>query len=66
MSEQKVTPLSILRSAFAALIGVQSNENRERDFQSGRFWHFFIAGGIVTVLFMLGVWLMVKILMSGA
>lgn len=61
-----VSALSILKSAFAAMIGVQSNENRERDFQSGKFWHFFIAGFVMLVLFMLGVWLLVKLIMGAA
>lgn len=60
----KVTAFSIVISAMRAMVGVQSNANRERDFQSGRFWHFFIAGGIVTFLFIGSVWLAVKMLMS--
>ncbi len=59
-----VTPFSILKSALSAMIGVQSNENRERDFKSGKFWHFFFAGFIVLVGFMLVVWLAVKLLMA--
>ena len=46
------------------MIGVQSNENRERDFKSGKFWHFFIAGFIVLIGFMLIVWLLVKLMLS--
>ena len=60
----RVTPFSILKSAFAAMLGVQSNENRERDFNSGKFWHFFVAGFVVTVIFMGLVWLAVKVLLS--
>jgi hypothetical protein len=66
MSEIKsgVTPFSILKSALSAMIGVQSNENRERDFNSGKFWHFFLAGFIVLIGFMLVVWLAVKFLLA--
>jgi hypothetical protein len=66
MSENNsgVTPFSILKSALSAMIGVQSNENRERDFKSGKFWHFFFAGFIVLVAFMVVVWLAVKLLMA--
>jgi hypothetical protein len=66
MSEIKsgVTPFSILKSALSAMIGVQSNENRERDFNSGKFWHFFFAGFIVLVGFMLIVLLAVKLLLA--
>ena len=66
MSDNKfvAATASILKSALSAMIGVQSNENRERDFQSGKFWHFFIAGFIVLVCFMLVVWLAVKLLLG--
>lgn len=63
MSE--VGPLTGLKSAFAGLLGVQSDVNRERDFHSGKFWHFFIAGFIVTGLFLLTVYLVVKFFMLG-
>ncbi len=69
MSEQSnkesVSFLTALRSAFAGLLGVQSNANRERDFNSGKFWHFFMAGVIVTVLFLGAVGLVVKFMMMG-
>lgn len=61
----KVGPLSIIKSALAALFGVQSKANRERDFQSGQFWHFFIAGALVTLLFLGGVYLLARLIMSG-
>ncbi|HPQ97731.1 MAG: DUF2970 domain-containing protein [Thiothrix sp.] len=62
--EKKVNPLSILGSALAGLLGVQSRRNHERDFQSGKFWHFFIAGGIVTLAFILILWLVVKLILA--
>jgi len=66
MSEQnpKVTVFTILRSALSGLIGIQKKENLERDFESGRFWHFFIAGGIVTLLFMVAVWFAVSTMLA--
>jgi Na+-transporting NADH:ubiquinone oxidoreductase subunit NqrB len=68
MSEQNpnVTVFTILRSALAGLVGIQKKENLKRDFESGRFWHFFIAGAIVTLLFMAGVWLAVSTMMAQA
>jgi len=62
----KVTPFTVIRSALSALIGVQSNENRERDFQSGKAWHFIIAGFVVTAGFITMVWLMVKYLLASS
>ena len=63
-NEPKVTPVSIIVSAMRAMIGIQTNANRERDFQSGKFWHFFIAGAIVTILFIGGVWAAMRMLMA--
>lgn len=63
-ASSNVTNFSILKSAMAAMVGIQSNKNRERDFQSGKFWHFIIAGGIVTILFIATVFLMMKWVMA--
>ncbi|WP_448567917.1 DUF2970 domain-containing protein [Thalassotalea ganghwensis] len=42
-----------IKSVLAALLGVQSNQNRERDFTQGKFSHFVIIGLIVVILFVL-------------
>lgn len=60
----KTTVFTILRSALSGLVGIQKRENLERDFESGRFWHFFIAGAIVTVLFMVAVGFAVQTMMA--
>ena len=63
---QDVTFLTILRSVFSSFIGVQSNANRKRDFESGKFWHFF-AAGVVFVLVLLGsIWLLVQYLVAAS
>ena len=62
--KKDISTWTVLLSALAGLIGVQSRKNHERDFASGKFWHFFIAGGIVTVLFITAVWLAVNLLLS--
>ncbi|MEE9321280.1 MAG: DUF2970 domain-containing protein [Granulosicoccus sp.] len=62
----RVTPFTVIKSALSALIGIQSNENRVRDFESGKFWHFVIAGFIVTAGFITMVWLLVKYLLASA
>lgn len=61
--QHDVSHWSVFKSALAGLLGVQKRENLERDFQSGKFWHFFVAGGVVTILFILVVWLAVKLLL---
>lgn len=45
--------LDVVKSVFSAAIGVQSNENRKKDFQHGSLPHYLIVGLIFTVLFIL-------------
>ena len=54
--KQEVTFLTVCFSVFASFFGVQNNKNRKRDFESGKFWHFFTAGLIFVVIFLLIVW----------
>lgn len=39
------------KSVAMAFLGVQSDKNRERDFNQGQFSHFVIAGVIGVILF---------------
>lgn len=43
--------LRVVQSTLAAAIGVQSKENRERDFEEGNAGTFIVAGVLFTVLF---------------
>lgn len=48
----------LLKSTFAAFLGVQSSANRERDFKHGKMSHFIWMGllfGLVFVLTLIGV-----------
>ena len=45
--------LHVIKSVIAAGIGVQSNKNREIDFEHGSLSNYIIVGFIVTVLFIL-------------
>jgi len=58
--------LSVLSSAAAALFGVQSSKNYDRDFTRGKPIHYIIVGLIVTVVFILSVWGLVKFVLSKA
>ena len=49
----KLTTTQLIQSFFAALIGVQSEKNRERDFQQGSLKNFIIMGIVGTLLFIL-------------
>ena len=61
-----LNPLQVVASVFAAGLGVQSSKNRERDFTRGRPAAYIIVGIIMTVLFILVLWLAVKIAMRMA
>jgi hypothetical protein len=49
--KDKLKPMQVISSVFAAGLGVQSSKNRERDFKQGRFGVFIAAGIIFTLLF---------------
>jgi hypothetical protein len=54
---EKIVPeqsiFHIIRSVLAAFIGVQSDKNRQADFEHGSLKNFIIAGLIFTVIFVL-------------
>lgn len=54
----------VTQSVLAAAFGVQSDKNRERDFTRGKAGHFIMIGLVFTVLFVLGVWGLVKLVMK--
>lgn len=64
MSEpQKPGFFAVMFSVLAAFFGVQSSATRERDFEHGRPIHFILMGLILTVLFLLIVWGLVKLVL---
>jgi hypothetical protein len=50
----KPTITQVIKSVIAAAIGVQSNENRQKDFEHGSLSTYIIAGIIFIVLFVSG------------
>jgi hypothetical protein len=66
--EEKNSPSfgAVLASVVAAVFGVQSSKNRERDFTRGKPIHYIIVGLIVTLVFVLSVWGVVKLVLSNA
>jgi len=62
--QQEITFLTILGSVFSSFFGVQSNANRKRDFESGKFWHFFVAGLVVVAVFLTAIWMAVRYLIA--
>ena len=67
-SDEKMPPTfgSVLSSGIAALFGVQSSKNRERDFTRGKPIHYIMVGLILTLVFVLSVWGVVKLVLSMA
>ena len=55
---------AVMHSVGAAMIGVQSSKNKERDFTHGKPIHFIVGGVIGTLLFLLVIWLLVKYLIA--
>ena len=53
-------------SALSTVFGVQSSRNRSRDFQAGKPSHFIIAGLVFTVLFVVGMIMLVRLVLSAA
>lgn len=63
---EKPPPLTLrelIGSIFAAALGVQSQENRERDFTRGSARAYIAAGIITTVLFVVLVYLGVQLIL---
>ena len=65
-SKKNVSFLSTMSSVAAASFGVQTNKNRERDFEQGKFHHFVIGGIVFAVLFILLIIGIVKVVMHFA
>lgn len=60
-----VTALTVVGSVFRAWFGVQTEENRQRDFNANKPGAFIAAGIIFTVLMIVGVIIAVNIALSG-
>ncbi|MEZ5560653.1 MAG: DUF2970 domain-containing protein [Pseudomonadales bacterium] len=56
----------VAASTVAAAFGVQSSQNRERDFSRGRVLHFIIAGIVFTALFVFAVVTVVNLVLRSA
>lgn len=56
----------VLGSVLASMFGVQSGRNRERDFAQGRPWVYVVVGLVVTIVFVLSVWTVVRLVLKSA
>jgi uncharacterized membrane protein len=62
MSKPKIT--EVIKSVLAAAIGVQSDENRQKDFAQGSLSTYVIAGIVFTVLFVSGLIFLVSFVLG--
>lgn len=60
-----VSVLDVIVSVFRAWFGVQTEENRKRDFSSNDPTPFIVAGVIFTLIMIVGVIIAVKLALSG-
>lgn len=65
-SRKKPSLWRVIQSVAASLLGVQSNKNRERDFQHGSPGQYIVVGLIAVVLFILAIVLVVNLVLSAA
>lgn len=65
-SPSKPGLLTIVKSVLAAFFGVQSQKNRERDFNAGKPLHFIIVAAVMTLVFLLIVAAVVTFILTGA
>ena len=63
-TEKEISLFRVVLSVMAAMFGVQSSKNRERDFAKGRPAAYVIVGIIMTLLFVLTLWAVVSIVMT--
>lgn len=60
----KPTITQVIKSVLAAAIGVQSDDNRQKDFEQGSLSTYIIAGVIFTVLFVCGLIFLVSTILG--
>ncbi|MDO9169649.1 MAG: DUF2970 domain-containing protein [Methylobacter sp.] len=60
----KPTITQVIKSVLAAAIGVQSNDNRQKDFQQGALSTYIIVGVVFTVLFVCGLIFLVSTILG--
>ncbi|MGB1139377.1 MAG: DUF2970 domain-containing protein [Halioglobus sp.] len=57
-----LSTVQVVSSTLAAAFGVQSKENKVRDFERGKPHQFIIAGFVFTLLFLVGMIALVNVI----
>lgn len=50
-NNDKVTFFQVMISVLAAMFGVSTEKNRQRDFKKGKLWHYILGGLIFAAVF---------------
>ncbi len=66
MSKNNPSIIEVIKSVLASFFGVQTDENRRRDFEKGKPVHFIVVGLILTILFIVIVISIVKFVLYSA
>jgi len=66
VSDGKPSFVDVVKSVLASFFGVQSNENRKRDFQHGNPMQFILVGVVLTVMFIVAMIIIVKVILASA
>jgi len=59
--KNKLNFFEIILSILSSFIGIQSDKNRKRDFANGNSTYFIIFGIIITIIFIILLYFLVKI-----
>ena len=62
--EQAPSLLQVIGSVLAAFFGVQSSKNKERDFKHGNHRVFIAVGVMMTLVFLLSVYTVVRLVLA--
>lgn len=63
-STEQLTFIEVMFSVLASAFGVQSSKNRKRDFARGNPIHFIIVGILFTVVFVVGMIMLVNTILT--
>ena len=66
MGDGKPSLIDVVKSVLASFFGVQSDKNRKREFEQGSPAQFIIVGLVLTILFIVGMILIVKLILASA
>jgi len=62
--KENVTFFQVISSVGAAMFGVQSDKNRQRDFKKGKLWHYIVGGVLFAAVFIAILIAVVKMALS--